>query len=135
MKKDKPQKRKIVIIVILVLFVLNIPMMIQVTKLLRLTNKTSYYVKPFVEQAIEYVKTETNASERYGYGEELELTIKKRVLDYYDDKNAKFSNSDEFQLATKYMEIYIDVNDRATCVVVFEGDSEGKLEITKYFWE
>ena len=46
-----------------------------------------------------------------------------------------YSNIIEFEAKVKVLELYVEVNDRATCVVCFEKDEEGHLVITKHFWE
>lgn len=133
MKKSK--SKKFIITIVLAFLIVSIPMFIRTLNYLQLTKNSLRYVEPFVEQAIEYVRSETDAIQRYAYGEKLELICSKRVAGYYEGRYAKFSTSEEFQTALKYLEIHVDVNGRATCVVVFEGTHQGQIEITKYYWK
>ena len=135
MQTKSKKKATVAIVVIAVLLLLSIPTFIRALDMARLTHRSLQYAEPFVDLALTYVQEETDAAERYGYGEPLTLRCTKRVTDFYEDDKATFSSADEFQSALRYLEIYIDVNDRATCVIVFEPNEQKKLEITKYFWE
>ena len=133
--KGSKSKKIIIAIILSVILIPNIFTLIRGMGRLDLSLKVSKYSEPFVEQAIEYVKTQTNAIERYGYYENVEFSCSKRFVKYYDDIEVSFTNSEEFESKTRVLEVYVNVSDRATCVVVFEGNSERKLEITRYFWE
>ena len=134
-EKKLSKKKTIILLIIAIWLILGIPGFVFVMQRIMLTHKSLEYIKPYEEMAIQYVKTETNAAERYGYTGTLELNCNMRMIDYKED-NAKYNTIEEFENSVVSMEIYVDVNERATCVVVFELDEQdNKLKITRHFWE
>lgn len=125
----------IIIIVVILFLAIWVPNFTMLVRRFNLTKRSLEIVKPYEETAFEYVVKETNAVERYGYGKELDLKCDMRRIDYINDQDAHFTNLDEFENEVNTLEIYVSVNNRATCVVCFEKDEDGHLVITKHFWE
>ena len=135
MEKKCSGKKVILIIVIAFFLGMSFPNFLLSMQRINLAKKTDEIIKPFEDAAFEYVLNETNAVERYGYGKTPNLQCNMSRIDLINDRYADYSNLEEFEREVNTLELCVEVNNRATCVVCFEKDEDGHLVITKHFWE
>ena len=87
---------------------------------------------PFETLAIEYVQEQTDVIQKFGTDMEIECVH--RVLTLYDgyDKHIFY---DDYEKVVEILEIHLMVNDKDTCIVVFESNDEKRLVIDHYYWK
>lgn len=97
-------------------------------------------------KVIEYVISETDATDKYG--NDLEVNVKKYTWKRYDNEalRSKIPESyEEYEAQLEEVTFYVTVNqkdgwyimvDQRDCIVVtFTGNEEGKLEVSDWYWE
>lgn len=127
-------KKKKWIIIVSAWLIIGIPLLIFWFNSTQTSRHNNRLYDILYEDAVQFVKTETDAQQKYG--DNLDVVVTKMTMDLSDNSLArqKFENYEHFISELKEATLQVSVNRKHTCVVVFTKNEQGVLEVSDWYW-
>lgn len=127
-------KKKVLIIIILIAFVcVSIPMFVIYMKTIQETRHNRQFSNILDNEAIEFVVNETDAKQKYG--DNIDTSVSKTQLSFQTTSKQKFENYEHFVSELKEAKIYVTVNEKYCCVVIYTKDDQDNLIVSDWYWD
>ena len=85
------------------------------------------------EKAVEYVINETDAKQKHGNN--IEAFVSESKMSYATSAKQKIDNYEHFISQLNEATIYVVVNKKYCCVVVYSKDQQGNLIVSDWYWD
>ena len=128
------KKKFVILLIIVVCFLISLTLFITYyVPTIQTTRHNRQIEHILYEKAVEFVINETDAKQKYG--DNVEAFVSESKMNLATSSKQRFENYEHFISQLNEATIYVVVNKKYCCVVVYSKDQQGDLIVSDWYWD